>query len=89
MTTIPDMPDAGEQRFWNAVHQPANTKQPLLLELREKTTNSPKIVVSFSRLITKQGTIADEKAIVETATEMLERAARVDEFAGIISTKKE
>lgn len=81
------MPNPGPERFWHAIHQPTNTKLPLLLELREKMTNNPKILVKFSRLITKQGTIADEKAIIATADEMLERAARVDEFVGVIQAK--
>lgn len=87
MKKIDGMPDAGPERFWVGHHQPSNTKLPLLLELREKTISSAKINVSFSRLITKQGTIADEKAIIATAEEMLARASRVDEFTGIYEVK--
>lgn len=83
MKKIAGMPDPGPERFWVGHHQPTNTKLPLLLELREKTISSAKINVSFSRLITKQGTVADEKAIIATAEEMLARASRVDEFTGV------
>ena len=81
---IDGMPDAGTGRFWHAVHQPKNTKLPMLLELREKTTDSPRVLLSFSRLISQLGTIADPKSIIATATEILERAGRVDDFVGVL-----
>lgn len=83
MKTIAGMPDPGPNRFFTGIHQPRNTKQPLLLQLREKFAAGSKPNVSLSTLITQQGTIADEKAIVETAEQMLIRAGRVDEFTGI------
>lgn len=87
MAHIEGLPDPGPNRFWYALHQPRNTKQPLLLQLREKLAAGSKPNVSLSTLITQQGTIADEKAIVETAEQMLIRAGRVDEFTGIYEVK--
>ena len=85
MAEIKNLPDPGENRFWVGIHQPRNTKQPLLLQLREKLAAGSKPNVSLSTLITQQGTIADEKAIVETAEQMLIRAGRVDQFVGVLN----
>lgn len=86
MKTIEGMPPAGENRFWFAEHQPKNTKLPLLLQLREKLTKGSRENVKLSTLVTQQGAIADEKAIIQVAEEMLMRAGRVDEFVGIIGS---
>lgn len=85
MTDIKNLPAAGTNRFWHGVHAPNNVKFPMVLELRETRIASDKgYKVNFSRLIAKQPVIADEKAIVEAAKDILIRAAQVDEFVGII-----
>lgn len=84
-TSIPDLPHPGPRRFWYAIHQPNNVKAPLLLELRQRRNSGDEIKVSFSDLIAKQPTIADPIAISEAATEILIRAAKVDEFVGILN----
>lgn len=81
---VENLPDAGDRRFWFATHQPTNAKTPLLLELREQTNSGDEVKLSFSRLIGKQATIADPIQIVETATEILIRAGKVDEFVGVL-----
>lgn len=82
---VADLPDPGEGRFWAGVHRPNSVKEPLLLELREKTVPSAEhTTLSMSTLIAKAGTVADEDAIVETAKEILTRANRVKDFVGIL-----
>ena len=39
----------------------------------------------MSKLISKAGTIADPKAVRETAEEILVRASAVDEYVGILA----
>ena len=80
-----DLPDPGKNRFWHGVHSPSNTKQPLLLELREKIHENGPARVAMSNLISKAGTIADAKAVRETAEEILIRAGQVDKFVGILA----
>lgn len=80
-----DLPDPGKNRFWHGVHSPSNTKQPLLLELREKIHENGPARVAMSKLISKAGTIADAKAVRETAEEILIRAGQVDKFVGILA----
>ena len=80
-----DLPDPGKNRFWHGVHSPSNTKQPLLLELREKIHEHGQARTSMSKLISKAGTIADAKAVRETAEEILIRAGQVDKFVGILA----
>ena len=80
-----DLPDPGKNRFWHGVHSPSNTKQPLLLELREKIHEHGSARTSMSKLISKAGTIADAKAVRETAEEILIRAGQVDKFVGILA----
>ena len=81
--TLPSLPDPGPGRYWWGVHAPNSVKTPLTLELREQTNAGP-IVPSFSRLIAKQPTIADEKAIIEAANEILVRAQSVDRYVGVL-----
>ena len=85
MSTTHDLPDPGKNRFWHGVHSPSNTKQPLLLELREKIHENGPARVAMSKLISKAGTIADPKAVRETAEEILVRASAVDEYVGILA----
>jgi hypothetical protein len=86
-TTQYPLPPAGRGRFWHGVHNAGNVKFPMTLELRESSIDigdrEPR--ASFSRLIAKQPVIADPKAIAEAAKDILVRAARVDEFVGILS----
>ena len=84
-----NLPNPGPMRFWVGVHNPKNAKSPLDLELRERVNESGKAKVSFSKLIAHQPTIADPKAVRDAAEEILIRAARVDEFVGIISEGEE
>jgi hypothetical protein len=87
MTKTPDeypLPDPGRERFWHGVHNPSSVKTPLTLELRERTVANAKAAVTFSKLIAKQPTIADPKAVKEAADEILIRAERVDDFIGIL-----
>ena len=85
MSMTHNQPDPGKNRFWVGSHQPNNTKQPLLLELREKMHEKGPARVSMSKLISKAGTIADAKAVRETAEEILIRAADVDKYVGILA----
>lgn len=82
--TLSDLPNPGKHRFWHGVHYPNSVKTPLVLELREKTNGSAPTILSFSRLIAKQPTIADKKMILEAASEVLIRAAAVDDYTGIL-----
>jgi hypothetical protein len=73
------------------VHNPGNVKSPLVIELRESSIElrpdqEPK--ANFSRLIAKQPTIADPKAIAAAMDDILVRAARVDEFTGILASER-
>lgn len=86
MSTIKNLPDPGKGRFWHGVHAPNNVKFPMTLELREsRIADDRPAKVNFSRVIAKQPVIADEKAIIQAADDILVRAARVDEFVGIIT----
>ena len=85
MSTEYPLPDAGKNRFWHGRHQPRNSKQPLLLELREKINEKGPALVSMSTLVSQAGTIADAKAVRETAEEILVRASAVDEYVGILA----
>ena len=84
MSTEYPLPDAGKNRFWHGRHQPRNSKQPLLLELREKINEKGPALVSMSTLVSQAGTIADAKAVAETAAEILIRAGEVDRSVGIL-----
>jgi hypothetical protein len=84
MSSTHNLPDPGPMRFWVGIHNPASVKSPLTLELRERTAGSGVARVSFSRLIAKAHTIADDKAVTDAAEEILIRAARVDDFVGIL-----
>lgn len=79
------LPDPGPNRFFHGVHLPKNAKFPLDLELRERVNESGQAKVSFSKLIAHQPTIADAKAVRETAEEILIRAGQVDKFVGILA----
>ena len=81
---LDDLPDPGQDRFWLGQHQPHSTKTPLMLELREKVIAGAPAREKFSRLISKQGTIADPASIIATAEEILVRAGKVDKFTGIL-----
>ena len=84
MTKSNRLPDPGKGRFWYGVHQPNSTTKPLVLELREKLSKDGPTAVSLSKLIAKEGTIADPDALHETAERILARASRVEEFTGIL-----
>lgn len=84
---LENLPDPGADRFFVGVHNPSNAKYPMMLELRQSTISGREHKVNFSRLIAKQPVIADPKAIVEAAEEILVRAGRVDEFVGILGAK--
>lgn len=85
MTEGIDLPDPGPNRYWHGVHRPLSRKTPLRLELRERTNrNSNRLVTSMSRLIGYEDTTAGIEALAEAAEKILERAARVDEFVGVL-----
>ncbi len=87
---IPGMPPAGPRRYWRGLHQPNKKATPLRIELRERTNqNSQRIVDSFSRLITYEDVVAQPAAIIEGAEKIIERAARVDEFVGLLAPAEE
>ncbi len=75
----------GKGRLWNITHQPAKSKTPVRLELRERTAakNEKHAVLSFTKLIGYVDTIADEEALEEAAKELLVRVGRVDQFVGV------
>lgn len=78
-------PPAGEGRFWNLTHQPHKKAAPLRVELRESISKREQPTVSLSRLIGFEDTIADETQIQGAMLKIRSRAARVDEFVGIIT----
>lgn len=80
-----DLPNPGPGRFWHGAHRPASEKTPLVLELRESSVSGSAAKVSFSKLIAKQSTIADEKMIRQAAEDILIRAGKVDDFVGILA----
>lgn len=80
-----NLPDPGPGHFWVGVHNPNNVKYPMTLELRASALADDRPAkLNFSRIIAKQPVIADPKAIAEAAEDILVRAARVDEFTGIL-----
>lgn len=79
------LPSPGKGRFWHGVHNPKNAKFPMVLELREKTTENGAHLPKFSRLIAQQPVIADIKALREAAEEILVRASKVDEYTGLLT----
>lgn len=82
---VPGMPPAGPRRYWLGLHQPNKKATPLRIELRERTNhNSQRIVAGFSRLIGQEDVIAQPGAIIEGAEKIIERAARVDDFVGLL-----
>lgn len=78
------MPHPGARRFWHAIHNPKSVKTPMLLELREHRHSGDEVRLTFSRLIGQAPTIADAEQIIETAKDILIRAGRADQFAGVI-----
>ena len=84
-TKIPGLPDPGPGRQFVGQHNPNNVKFPMVLELRESMLDDGRpFKINFSRLIAKQPVIADPKVIAAAAEDILVRAARVDEFVGVI-----
>lgn len=81
------LPDPGRGRYWEGKHQPNKKTTPLRLELRERTNKgrSSRFVESWTKLIAYDDTIADAAAVVESANKILDRAAKVDQFVGILS----
>ena len=77
-------PPAGDGRFRNITHQPNKKATPLRVELRESISRKERPIVSLSRLIGYEDTIADETSIQEAMLKIRSRAARVDEFVGIV-----
>lgn len=86
MCLVIDYPEAGEGRFWHITHQPTKKATPLRVELREALSKAEKPVVSLSRLIGFDDTIADEEQVKETMLKIRARASRVDEFVGIVNS---
>ena len=85
-TKIETLPPAGEGRFWYVVHNPASEAKPLVLQLRQSTRHPDQpVLISFSNLIGKISTIADEVQITTAAKELLARAGRADEFIGALN----
>ena len=76
------MPRPGAGRFWHLAHEPLK-KTPVRIELRQKTIKGGEILLSFSTIVARDFTIADEESIIEKAKEILARAGRVDEVVGI------
>ncbi len=75
----------GQHRLWNITHQPAKSKTPVRLELRERIVdkNNNHAPLSFTRVLGYTDTIADEDALEEAAKELLVRVGRVDQFVGV------
>lgn len=79
------LPPAGARRYWFGKHQPHKKSTPLRLELRERTnTTSDRIIETFSRLIGYEDVVAQPEALRLGAEKILERAARVDDFTGVL-----
>ena len=79
-----NLPSAGEGRFWNIEHQPRKRTTPLRIELRQSNISSAKgPILSLSKVIGFEDTIADAEKIEEAAKIVLARAGQVDEFVGI------
>lgn len=86
-TTDPTkLPHPGEERAWFGEHQPTKQKTPLRLELRERATkgSTAPITRGRTRLIAYADTVATPEAMREAALTILDRAARVDEFVGLL-----
>lgn len=82
-----NLPDPGEGRYWEGAHQPHKKNTPLRIELRERTNRhrSERYVKSWTKLIAYDDTIADVEAVRESANKILDRAAKVDQFVGILT----
>lgn len=79
-----NLPEAGEGRFWNITHQPNKKATPVRIELRQSAVPSAKEpIVSLSRIIGYQDTVADEGEIRTAALKVIALASRVDEFIGV------
>ena len=85
MSTGLNLPSPGEGRFWNIVHQPRKKTAPLRIELREKVNKQAQPVVSLSKLISFEDTIASSEALAEAALKIIARAGQVDEYVGVYS----
>ena len=83
MSTGLNLPSPGEGRFWNIVHQPRKKTAPLRIELREKVNKQAQPVVSLSKLISFEDTIAANDALEEAAKKVLARAGQVDIYLGV------
>ena len=85
-----NLPSAGEGRFWSITHQPTKKATPLRIELRQSTIPSSKgPLLSLSKVIGYQDTVADDTAIHEAALRIMALASRVDEFVGIYTDGSE
>ena len=79
-----NLPSAGFGRFWSITHQPTKKATPLRIELRQSNISSAKgPILSLSKVIGFEDTIADAEKIEEAAKIVLARAGQVDEFVGI------
>ncbi len=83
--TRPDLPPAGGPgRFWNLVHDPKVKTKPMRVELRESTIElkgrAP--VLSMSRLLVADNSIADILQAKALCEELLIRVGQLDELVG-------
>ena len=84
MNAVLNLPKAGENRFWSITHQPTKKTAPVRIELRQKMIPSAKEpVLSLSKIIGFEDTVADEAEIRTAALKVIARVARVDEFVGV------
>lgn len=74
-------PEVGERRYFEVKHNPKSVAKPVVIELREYSTE--KKVASLSRLLGLEYAIADRDDIVEAAKRLDARVGRIDEVVGV------
>ena len=76
-----DFPEVGDRRYFDIKHNPKSVSKPVVIELREYSTDrkSP----SFSRLLGIEYSIADKTQLIEAADRLLVRVCRIDDVVGI------
>lgn len=80
--TRADFPDVGDKRFWQVTHNPKSRQKPITVTLRESAAAGRQLI-SMSRILGFDYTIADRDQIIETAKTIEARIGNVDAVVGI------
>lgn len=78
--TRADFPEVGETRYFEVKHNPKSVTKPVVIELREYSTE--KKVSSLSRLLGLEYADANRENIIEAAKRVDARVGRIDDVVG-------